>query len=103
MMDEFDLEVFQHNLDLTIANGRSAFRGKYREELNQLVGLSRAEVDEIVPGLRDLEKYDELIVVVKEASRVNLAQAELKRHIERLGKVAVEVAKKVPRLAQLFA
>lgn len=102
MSDEFDLEAFEADLDATLERGREAFKGKYKEELDELVGLSRAEVDAITPDLTDLQKYDELITVVKEASRVNLVQADLKQTIEKLGVVAVKIAKRVPSLAGMF-
>ena len=50
----------------------------------------------------DLQKYDELITVVREASRVNLEQAALKAQIIKLGETAVTIAKRVPTLAALF-
>lgn len=103
MPNGFDLEAFEADLDATLERGREAFKGKYKEELNELAGLSRAEIDAITPDITDLQKYDELIMVVKEASRVNLAEAQLKQKIEKLGAVAVKIAKSVPSLARLFA
>ena len=102
MSNEFDLEAFDADLDATIERGRLAFKGKYKNELNELAGLSREEIDAITPDLTDLQKYDELITVVKEASRVNLAEAQLKQKIEKLGAVAVKIAKRVPSLAKMF-
>ena len=102
MSYEFDLEGFNADLKETLARGREAFKGKYKNELNELAGLSRAEIDKITPDLTDLQKYDELITVVKEASRVNLSQAELKNNIEKLGNVAIKIAKLVPSLAGIF-
>ena len=104
MADEvqFDAEEFERRLDESLRASREAFDGKYKAQIEQLSGLSRAEVDAITPGPLDLQKYDELIAVVKEASRVNLAQAALKSQIEKLGQVAVSIAKKVPSLAGLF-
>jgi hypothetical protein len=57
---------------------------------------------ECVPDKADLETYDRLIEVVKEASRVNVKQAELKQRIEALGSVAISISKKVAGLAKLF-
>ncbi len=102
MTYEFDLEAFEADLDKTLERGREAFRGIYKNELNELAGLSRADIDEITPDMTDLQKYDELIIVVKEASRVNLQQAQLKQQIEKLGTVAVTIAKRVPSLAAIF-
>jgi len=98
----FDLDGFERDLATTLRNSNEAFRGKYKGELNALSGLSREEVDSITPGITDLQKYDELITVVKEASRVNMQQAQLKAQIIRLGTVAVEIAKRVPSLAALL-
>ena len=99
---EFDLEGFEADLDITLENGRKAFTGKYKDELNALSGLSKEEVDAISPGTTDLQKYDELITVVKEASRVNLGQAALKAQIEKLGDIAVTIARRIPSLAVMF-
>ena len=79
-----------------------AFEGKYREEINALLGLSREEIDKITPDTTDLETYDRLMVVVKDASTKNLKQAELKERILRLGDLAVRIAKRVPSLATLL-
>jgi len=100
--DEFDLEGFKGRLKEDLKRGREAFKGKYAKELNELAGLSRNEIDAITPGVEDLQAYDALITVVKDASRSNLANAQLKQRIETLGSLAVKVAKKVPSLAALF-
>ena len=103
MGNDFDLDAFEDDLEATLEQGREAFQGKYSKQLNDLAGLSRKEVGAIVPGMTDLQKYDELITVVKAASAANLAQAELKNQIMKLGDVAVKIAKKVPSLAKLLA
>lgn len=97
-----DVEEFKRRLREKMAENRQAFEGEYKDQLNDLMGLSRAEVDQITPDTTDLELYDQLITVVKEASRVNLAQAQLKQQIEALGEVAVRIAQKVPSLAALL-
>jgi hypothetical protein len=97
-----DIEEFKRRLREKMAENRKAFEGKYKDEINALMGLSKAEIDSITPDLTDLEIYDQLITVVKEASRVNLAQAELKSRIEELGEVAIKIAEKVPTLASMF-
>ena len=81
---------------------RRAFEGQYKEELNGLMGLSKAEVDAVTPDGADLLAYDQLITVVKEATEANLAQAELKEQIEELGHIAIEIAQKVPALATIL-
>jgi hypothetical protein len=102
MPNGWDHEAFEADLDATLEKGREAFKGRYAKELDALLGLSRTEIDAITPGTIDLEIYDALIEVVKEASRTNLAEAELKKHIEQLGKIAIEIAKHVAGLAALL-
>ncbi len=95
-------EKFRRRVRASMQRADEAFRGKYAKEIDALHGLSKADIDRISPGKADLETYDRLIDIVKEASRVNVAQAELKDRIERLGALAVRIAKKVPSLAKLF-
>lgn len=102
MTDEFDLAGFESDLKETLEHSAEAFKGRYKDELNKLAGFSREAIDAITPDTTDLQKYDELIVVVKAASAANIAQAELKNQIEKLGTIAVEIAKRVPTLAALF-
>jgi hypothetical protein len=99
---KFDLKGFKNDLDETIKRSRDSFDGKYKKELNELSGLSKEEIDSITPDITDMQKYDELIAVVKLASRTNLQQAELKNQILELGKIAVSIAKRVPSLAGIF-
>jgi hypothetical protein len=80
-----------------------AFVGRYGREVQALLGLSRADIDAITPGTTDLETYDRLIAVVRQASLANASQAELKAKIEALGAIAVSIARKVSGLAALFA
>lgn len=100
---DFDLEGFDQDLQRSLENSGQAFRGKYADELAELMGLSKDEIDSITPGPLDLQKYDELITVVKEASRVNLNQAQLKSRIEQLGEVAVSIAKRIPKFSAFLA
>ena len=97
-----DIEAYRKKLKERAKANRLAFEGQYREEIKELLGLSREELDQITPDTTDIETYDQLITVVKEASAANLAQAELKNHILELGEVAVSIAKRVPSLAALF-
>jgi hypothetical protein len=94
--------LFRRRVRTALDRADEAFRGKYKDAIDELSGLSRAEIDAITPGTTDLRVYNELIEVVKEASRVNLAQAELRQRIEQLGDVAVAIARKAPRLAALL-
>lgn len=84
------------------AQAEAAFDGSHKQELNDLAGLSKAEVDSVTPGTTDLRAYSVLIKVVEEASRKNLSQAQLAADIKELGEVAVSIAKKVPRLAAIL-
>jgi hypothetical protein len=102
MTDEFDISAFEDDFEQSIKDINEAFRGKYKKELNELAGLSREKIDLITPGITDLEKYDQLITLVKKASQVNLSQADLKNQIEKLGNVALKIAEKVPSLAKIL-
>lgn len=81
MSNGFDLSAFEADPEDTLERGREAFREKYKNEFNKLAGLSRSEIDAITPDITDLETYDELVTVVKEASRVNLSQAQRSRRM----------------------
>jgi ClpP class serine protease len=102
MNGKFDLEEFLKDLDNTLEKGRKAFTGKYKDQLKALSGLSSEEINEISPEITSLQIYDELITVVKEASRVNLEQTVLAEQIKKLGEVAVSIAKRVPTLATIL-
>jgi len=95
-------EEFRKKLKESLAENRKKFQGIYKDQINDLLGLSREEIDKITPDTTDLEIYDQLITVVKEASAANISQAELKTHIEDLGDIAVEIAKKASSIAGLF-
>jgi oligoendopeptidase F len=95
-------DEFRKKLKKKLEENRKTFEGKYKEQLNGLLGLSKAEIDSITTDMTDLEVYDNLISLVKEATKANLNQAQLIKQIKDLGDVAVEIAKKVPSLAALF-
>ncbi|MCK4788427.1 MAG: hypothetical protein KAV87_32100 [Desulfobacteraceae bacterium] len=97
-----DIDAYRKRLQERARANRLAFEGQYREEIEGLLGLSREELDRITPDTTDLEIYDQLITVVKEASASNIAQAELKSRVMELGGVAISIAKHVPKLASLF-
>ena len=97
-----DIEEFKRKLREKMAEDRQAFEGEYKDQINGLMGLSKTEIDSITPDTTDLETYDQLITIVKEASRANLTQAQLIERIEDLGVIAVKIAKKVPALAALL-
>jgi hypothetical protein len=98
-----DIRAFRKDLKNDLKAGREAFEGEFADELNELMGLSREEIDAITPDATDLQEYDRLIAVVKQASRHNLSQAQLADNIRALGDVAVRIAKKSGKLATLLA
>ena len=79
-----------------------SFNGNYKEELYQLTGLSKDEINSVTPDTEDLRTYYVLLKVVEKASRQNLTQAELVDDIKELGDVAIKIAKKIPSLASLL-
>jgi hypothetical protein len=95
-------EEFKKKMKKKMKENRTTFEGKYREQLNELLGLSKEEIDLITPDITDLEIYANLISLVKEATKANLKQAQLIKQIENLGEIAIQIAKKVPSLAVLF-
>jgi hypothetical protein len=99
MSGSFDAEAYREKLRKAIQDTQAELDGRYGKEIKDLLGLSRAEIDAITPGTTDLETYETLMKVVKEASRQNIAQAELKNRIIALGETAVAIAKKSTSLA----
>ncbi len=91
-----------NEFDDLFAEAEAAFDGEYKNELDNLLGLSREEIDAVTPGTSDLKIYDVLISVVKKASKDNISQAQLIDNIRSLGEVAVKIAKKVPSFAALL-
>ena len=79
-----------------------AFNGDYSEELNDLVGLSKEELESVIPDTQNKNTYIALIKIVKQASKENTKQADLINNIKELGEVAVNIAKKVPGLKNLI-
>jgi hypothetical protein len=73
----------------------AAFDGLYAREVEELNGLSRAEIDEITPGTTDLKTYNVLVKLVEEASRENMKKAELINQIKEIGDIGVSIAKKI--------
>ncbi len=84
------------------AEADAAFNGMYKDELNELTGLSKEVVDSVTPGTEDLRVYSVLIKVVEQASKENLSKAQLAENIKELGEIAVKIAKKIPRLAAIL-
>lgn len=96
------IEEYRKKLKERAKRNREAFMGRYRDELNALLGLSKEDIDKITPDTTDLEIYAQLISVVKEASADNIDQAELKNRIIELGEVGVKIAKRIPALVDLL-
>jgi len=79
-----------------------SFDGKYSKELAELIGLSEEELASVIPITENKETLTALINVVTQASQENLAQADLMDNIKKLGDVAINIAKKIPGLKNLF-
>lgn len=92
-----------NRFDNSFAEADDAFDGMYKDELNKLEGLSKAEVNLVTPNDTEaLKVYENLIQVVKKASRDNVKQADLIKDIKELGEVAVKIARKIPQFAALL-
>ncbi len=95
------IEEYRRKLKERARVNREAFKGRYKDELNDLLGLSKTEIDAITPDTTDLETYAQLISIVKEASADNIDQAELKNRIMELGEIGMEIAKRIPALIDM--
>ena len=92
----------KNRFDDLFAEAHASFNGEYKNEINELTGLSKEEIDSVTPETTDLQTYSVLLKVVEKASKDNLTQAQLIENIKELGDVAVKIAKKVPSLSDLF-
>jgi hypothetical protein len=101
-MPDDDIAAFRKSLKASLKRNQEAFEGLYADQLSELLGLSAEELAEVAPDTTDQKTYNDMISVVKEASRKNIAQAELKSQIESLGAVAINIAKKVQGFAGMF-
>jgi hypothetical protein len=86
----------------SFVNADAAFSGMYSAELKQLKGLSKEEINAIVPASNSMQTYQALIEIVEKASEDNLAQAQLILKIKGLGASAIKLAKKIPGWAALL-
>lgn len=86
----------------SFANADIAFSGLYTNELKQLKGLSKEEINVILPASNSMQTYQALVEIVEKASKDNLAQAQLISKIKSLGTSAIKIAKKIPSLAILL-
>lgn len=92
----------KNRFDSMFAEADAAFDGLYKNELNELVGLSKEEVDSVTSGTTDLRVYAALVKVVEKASIDNESQAQLVENIKALGDLGIKIARKVPRLRALL-
>lgn len=99
-----DAELFRRRVRASLIRNRETFEksSEYRKMLDGLLGLSEEEIRGVLPAGTPKDDYLNLISVVKEATRVNVNQAELKARIEYLGETSLALAMKVPQLAKLF-
>ena len=79
----------------SFANADAVFNGMYSAELKQLKGLSKEEINAIVPASNSMQTYQALVEVVEKAS-------QLISKIKSLGTSAIKLAKKIPSWAALF-
>ena len=82
----------------SFANADAVFNDMYGVELKLLKGLSKEEIDAIIPASNSMQTYQ----VVEKASKNNLAQAQLISKIKDLGSSAIKLAQKIPGWAALF-
>jgi hypothetical protein len=92
----------KNKYDQLFDDADNAFNGLYKKEMQTLKGLSADEIASISPKTQDASAYNALIEVVADASKNNLAQADLIQNIKQLGAVAIKIAKKVPQFAALL-
>ena len=91
-------KAFQRSVRKRFKEIDEELRGRHKKHLDALLGISRAEIDAITPDTTDIDTYNKLIVVVTEATRKNVAIADLRQTIREMGTVATDIAKKVPGL-----
>lgn len=90
--------AFQRSVRKRFKEIDGELRGRHKKHLDALLGISRAEIDAITPDTADMDTYHKLIAVVTEATRKNVAIADLRHTIGEMGSVAIDIAKKVPGL-----
>ena len=101
MMSEYNLEEMLAEMEIAAAKTREALEGKYESEFRELRALDAEQIKEITPDTTDEAVYEQLMIVVREASRNNLDQADLVVRIQALGKVGLQIARMVPSLSVL--
>jgi hypothetical protein len=98
-----ELAAFDAAFDQTARTIDAGHTGSYATEIADLLHLSGQAETEGTIAVTPTKTYAQLIALVQQASATNLAQADLKSRIVKLGDTAVEIAKKVGGLAKLFA
>ena len=92
-----------NRFDDLFSEADAAFSGVFKNQLNDLMGMSKSEIEAASPNnTTDMATYSKLIDVVKHASKNNISQADLITNIKSLGETAINIAKKVPTIAALF-
>ena len=86
----------------SFANADAVFNDMYGVDLKLLKGLSKEEIDAIIPASNSMQTYQALVEVVEKASKNNLAQAQLISKIKDLGSSAIKLAQKIPDWTALF-
>lgn len=93
-----DDQEFNDAVQAALDRNKAAIMGKHKNVLDALLRIPGEQLSMIVPDVSATETYNNLISIVKEASRANVQQAELENKIIALGNDAIKIAK----LAGLF-
>lgn len=96
--------LFRQRVRASLLRNREVFAadGHIAQMHKDLLGLSASQLHAILPRTTAEADYTNLISVVKEATRLNISQAELRGRIESLGEGAISIAKSVSSLAKIF-
>jgi len=89
---------YENDFDDAFSEADKEFKSKYKNILEGMRGYSPEELQEITPNMEDKETLKQLIAVMQEATDKNLATAELRKKILKLGDNAVKIAGKIPSL-----
>ena len=92
----------KNRFDDMFAEADEAFDSKYQKEMNELKGFSDEELAVLTPDTTSKDVYLALIKLVSQASKENLAQANLIDRIKEMGGIAINIAKKIPSFAKFL-
>jgi hypothetical protein len=98
MATQSELDAFDKMIQNDAARVDAAHDGVYAQQIATLLSLSGQLDTAGTIGIVPTAEYSNLVGVVEAASAANLSQAELAVRIQKLGRVAVDIAKKVPGL-----